>query len=386
MEEAVTDRLVADVPLGAFLSGGLDSSIISAIAAKHTDGLQTYSIGYKDEPFFDETNYAEAVAKHIGSEHRTFKLSNADLYDQVFNVLDYLDEPFGDSSALAVNILSQKTRKYVTVALSGDGADELFAGYNKHAAMWKLLNPSWQSNAVNGLGTLWNVLPKSRNGYASNKFRQFDKFASLAKMTPEDQYWAMATITGEIQAKALMAPMMEQFDEDQYESLRSGYLAGIGSSNTVSQMLLTDVNFVLPNDMLTKVDMMSMANSLEVRVPFLDHRIVEFASSLPDDMKINKAIRKRIAQEAFRNWLPKKIHNRPKKGFEVPLLKWFKNELRPLIEKDLLADEFIESQGIFDVKTVLELTKQLYSRNPGDAQARIWGLISFQWWYKRYFN
>ena len=138
MEESVVSRLVSDVPIGTFLSGGLDSTVVSAIAARNVDSLKTFSIGFKDDPFFDETNYANKAAKLLNTEHTVFKLSNNDLYQHVFDMLDYLDEPFADSSALAVYILSKETRKQVTVALSGDGADELFAGYNKHAALLKM--------------------------------------------------------------------------------------------------------------------------------------------------------------------------------------------------------------------------------------------------------
>ena len=140
LEQSVTDRLVADVPLGTFLSGGIDSSVISAIAARHVDELQTFSIGYKDEPYFDETGYANLVAEKIGSKHTVFKLTNDNLFAHLYDMLDYLDEPFADSSALAVYILSKETRKNVTVALSGDGADEIFAGYNKHAALYRMLH------------------------------------------------------------------------------------------------------------------------------------------------------------------------------------------------------------------------------------------------------
>jgi asparagine synthase (glutamine-hydrolysing) len=129
-----------------------------------------------------------------------------------------------------------------------------------------------------------------------------------------------------------------------------------------------------------------MAHGLEIRVPFLDHKVVEFAFGLPDEMKITANIRKRIVQEAFRSWIPKEIYNRPKKGFEVPLLKWFRTEMRPLIDNDLLADDFIAAQGVFSVKAIKKLKAKLFSRNPGDAHARIWALIVFQWWWKKYFD
>ncbi|MCX6182431.1 MAG: asparagine synthase (glutamine-hydrolyzing) [Bacteroidetes bacterium] len=163
LEKSVERRMIADVPLGAFLSGGTDSSIITAIASQQTNNLNTFSIGYQDEPLFDETAYAQEVAKKFNTNHTVFKLTNKDLFDVLHEVLDYTDEPFADSSALAVYILSRETRKKVTVALSGDGADELFSGYNKHKAEYLMRHPSTANSVVNSFGWLWKQLPQSRN-------------------------------------------------------------------------------------------------------------------------------------------------------------------------------------------------------------------------------
>lgn len=385
METSVVSRLVSDVPIGTFLSGGLDSTVVSAIAARHVDQLQTFSIGFKDEPFFDETNYANKAAKLLKTEHTVFKLNNNDLYQHVFDMLDYLDEPFADSSALAVYILSRETRKQVTVALSGDGADELFAGYNKHAALLKMRQKGWQTSMAGGLSPLWKILPKSRSNALTNRFRQLDRFAKVAKMNPDDRYWALAALADVSYANEMLQPSEEYVDRQEFRQLQQGFTADLGSSPSITDNLMTDLNLVLPNDMLTKVDLMSMAHGLEIRVPFLDHKVVEFAYGLPDNMKITAQIRKRVVQEAFRSWIPKEIYNRPKKGFEVPLLKWFRTEMRSLIDNDLLADEFIAAQGVFSVMAIKKLKAQLFSRNPGDAHARIWALIVFQWWWKKYF-
>ena len=386
MEEAVVDRLVSDVPLGTFLSGGLDSTVVSAIASRHVDKLQTFSIGFKDEPFFDETNYANKAAKLFNTEHTVFKLTNNDLYQHVFDMLDYLDEPFADSSALAVYILSKETRKQVTVALSGDGADELFAGYNKHAALLKMQQKNWQSGMAMGLSPLWNILPKSRSNALTNKFRQLDRFAKAAKMSQSERYWSLAALGDQDYAANLLQPSNEHVDYEEFRELKEKFTSEIKHGSSITDNLMADLKLVLPYDMLTKVDLMSMAHGLEVRVPFLDHKVVEFAFGLPDEMKITPNIRKRVVQEAFRSWIPKEIYNRPKKGFEVPLLKWFRTEMRHLIENDLLADDFIDSQGIFSVVAVKKLKKQLFSRNPGDVHAKIWALIVFQWWWKKHFN
>ncbi len=386
MESSVVSRLVSDVPIGTFLSGGLDSTVVSAIAARNVEHLKTFSIGFKDEPFFDETKYANKAARLLKTEHTVFKLTNNDLYQHVFDMLDYLDEPFADSSALAVYILSKETRNQVTVALSGDGADELFAGYNKHAALLKMQGGGWQSSLAGAFAPLWHILPKSRNNALTNKFRQLDRFARAAKMTPAERYWSLAALADETYADSMLRPSHEHIYYEEFSELKNGFTDNLGPNATISDNLMADLNLVLPNDMLTKVDLMSMAHGLEIRVPFLDHKVVEFAFGLPDEMKITAKIRKRVVQEAYRSWIPKEIYNRPKKGFEVPLLKWFRTEMRPLIDNDLLADEYIASQEIFSVNEVKSLKNQLYSRSPGDAHARIWALIVFQWWWKKYFN
>ena len=381
LEQSVTDRLVADVPLGTFLSGGIDSSVISAIAARNVDELQTFSIGYKDEPYFDETSYANKVAQKIGSKHTVFKLTNEDLFAHLYDMLDYLDEPFADSSALAVYILSKETRKHVTVSLSGDGADELFAGYNKHTALYRMLNAGLKENMVSAFAGIWGILPKSRNNLITNTFRQLDRFAKASKMSPADRYWAWAAF-----GDAHYAQQLVKQQEEPISSFTSPFSLFNLGKEAISDTLMADIKMVLPYDMLTKVDLMSMANSLEVRVPFLDHKVVEFAFGLPDEMKINRKHRKHIVKESFRSYLPKEVFNRGKHGFEVPLLKWLRNELKPLLYTELLSPAFIEEQGVFDLFAIQKLQNQLASRNPGDAHAKIWALLVFQWWWKKYFK
>lgn len=383
LEASVQRRLVADVPLGSFLSGGLDSSIVAGLASRHKPDLHTFSIGFKDEPFFDETDYARLVAKHFNTEHTVFSLTNNDLYEHVHSILDYIDEPFADSSAIAVYILSKETRKHATVALSGDGADELLAGYNKHEAMYRMLHPGFKENVVRGLGGLWNVLPHSRNNALFNKFRQLSRFAQGMRLGVDERYWQLAGFASESESQQLFSPAaLEQFDQQQFQERKSELLRSVGSGS-INEVLLTDMKLVLPNDMLTKVDLMSMANSLEVRTPFLDYELVNFIFSLPEDFKINSSLRKRVAQDAFKEMLPQKLYNRPKKGFEVPLLKWFRKEMKSMITDDLLSKSFIEEQNIFNYTEIAKLKKQLFSSNPGDVHARIWGLIVFQWWWKK---
>ncbi len=394
LENAVQRRLISDVPLGSFLSGGIDSSIVAGLASRHTEHLSTFSVGYKDEPFFDETKYANLVAKHFKTNHTVFSLSNDDLYEHLEDILDYLDEPFADSSAIAVYILSKRTRKKVTVALSGDGADEIFGGYNKHQAEFKVRENGFMAQIVNNLGGLWDKLPKSRNSFLGNKIRQLARFAEGAKLTPKERYWRWASFATQEDAKKILSEKSRQALDSElntvsFEDRKKEILSFLQDNHTqtehLNEFLYTDMKLVLPNDMLTKVDMMSMANGLEVRTPFLDYEVVNFAFTLPVSSKITGKMKKKIVQDAFRDILPKELYNRPKQGFEVPLLKWFQTELKSKITDDLLSDTFVEQQGIFNVSEVRKLKEKLFSDNPEDSHARVWGLIVFQTWWKKYF-
>lgn len=385
MEDSVQQRLVADVPLGTFLSGGIDSSVITMLAARHKPDIHSFSIGYKDLKFFDETDYARSVAKKAGIEHTVFEISSNDLLGSIEGVLDYLDEPFADSSALAVNILCRETKKHATVALSGDGADELFGGYNKHEALKKLSDGGLLMNLIAAGQPLWYMLPKSRHNKLTNLFRQLHRMSEGMKLSPAERYWRWASFATEKSAFNLLSSQSQQLvQQNAYAGFKSNFTGFI--KNDLNTQLLADCKMVLPDDMLIKVDRMSMLNSLEIRVPFLDYRIVDFAYSLPEEYKIGNGIRKRIVQDTFKEILPAELYNRPKKGFEVPLLHWLRNDLKEKITDDLLKDDFIAEQGIFDVREVRKLKKKLFSMNPGDVHARIWGLLVFQWWYRRYFS
>jgi asparagine synthase (glutamine-hydrolysing) len=380
IHQSVERRMIADVPLGAFLSGGVDSSVIVACASKFTNHLKTFSIGFKDEPFFDETSYAELVANKFKTDHTVFKLSNDDLLDHVFSALDYIDDPFADSSALAVYILSKLTRKEVTVALSGDGGDELFGGYNKHKADFRIRSMPSISRTFALLNPLISMLPGSRNNPVTNVFRQMKKFSDGAKLNSKDRYWRWASYNSNDYIKDLF---LQKIDFEEIERRKSDYLLKMKNENDFNEFLWTDMNLVLPNDMLTKTDLMSMANSLEVRVPLLDHTIVEYAFRLPQEFKIDSKIQKKILQDAFRDELPPEIYNRPKKGFEVPLLKWFRNELKSTIDKEYLNKDFILEQQFFNFEAIENLKKKLHSSNPEDTHFTMWALIVFQHWYKR---
>lgn len=382
LEESVKLRLVSDVPLGAFLSGGIDSSIIVALASRNVAELNTFSIGFKDEPLFDETHYAQLVATKFKTNHTVFSLSNEDLFANLHDVLDYIDEPFADSSALAVYILSRETRMHVKVALSGDGADEMFAGYNKHKAEFQVRSGGSVANVLKRFLPLWEILPKSRNSQLGNKIRQFKKFAEGMNLSPQERYWRWAGYMNDKSAGELLKGT-DANSIAEFNARKDSLLKNIREDGDMNDFLFTDMNLVLQNDMLTKVDMMSMANGLEVRVPFLDYHVVDFAFSLPVDYKIDQTTRKKILKDAFRADLPEELYHRGKQGFEVPLLTWFRTELKSLITEELLSDKFIEEQGIFSVPAVRELKNKLFSGNIDDAVAQVWGLIVFQYWWKK---
>jgi asparagine synthase (glutamine-hydrolysing) len=387
MSASVKKRLISDVPLGAFLSGGIDSSVVVALASQYTQHLNTFSIGYKDHPYFDETHYANLVAKKYDTNHTVFSLTNQNFLEFIDKILAHIDEPFGDSSAIPVYILSHYTRKHVTVALSGDGGDEVFAGYNKHAAELRIRQQKILSALVRLGGPVWKLFPQSRNNKQANFFRQLNRFAEGAGMNVKDRYWRWAGFLTEKQALNLLTPdAQSKIEESNYQNQKEFLLRNLQGGKSMEDFLATDIGLVLLSDMLVKTDLMSMANGLEIRCPFLDHEVVDFAFSLPTSYKIDGKMKKKIVQDTFRKYLPEELYNRPKQGFEIPLLDWFRKELRYMITDDLLEDQFISEQGIFNVDAIGELKRKLFSNNPGDAHATIWGLIVFQSWWKKWFK
>lgn len=382
MDRAVERRLISDVPLGSFLSGGIDSSVVTALASRHVDRLNTFSVGYNNDSFYDETRYAELVAKKCNTHHTVFSLTQDDVFQHLDDILDYIDEPFADSSALPVFVLSQLTRKHVTVALSGDGADELFGGYIKHWAEYRMRNQTIAEAAVVAMEPLLNMMPRSRSTKIGNTFRQLNRFASGAKLSAKERYWRWCSITDEYTASKLLSV---DFDTNIYNQRKTDMLKRIDGAKDLNDMLYTDMQMVLPGDMLVKVDLMSMANSLEVRTPFLDYTVVDFAFGLPSKYKTDRNGRKKIVQDAFRNILPEELYNRPKKGFEVPLLEWMRTGLSSRVTTLCLDKERINHQGVFNHQALTELWKQVNSNNPEDSAARMWAVLVFQHWWNKYY-
>ncbi len=382
-DEAVKRRLISDVPLGCFLSGGIDSSIVAALAARHTSHLKTFTIGFRDEPHFDETKYAAALARKHRTDHTVFSLTTDDLFGILEEALDYLDEPFADSSALNVYILSKQVRQQVTVILSGDGADELFGGYHKHRAELLIRKYPMLASSMSALAPLLSAFSGSRQTTAGNRLRQLHRFAQGAGLDARERYWRWCSLASEKDAASLLIHMPPSVP-DEYSKRKQAIISSIHGGEDMNDVLKTDFHLVLAGDMLVKVDLMSMAHGLEIRNPFLDFELVNFVFRLPSDYKISMCKQKKILKETFGRLLPIEILNRGKKGFEVPLLRWFRGSLRQKIENDWLNDDFIHEQKIFQPAAVKQLKGQLNASFPGEAVGRLWALIVFQHWWKKY--
>lgn len=386
LENAVVKRLISDVPIGVFLSGGLDSSIITALATRHSK-LQTFSLGFKGENLFNETNYATLASKAFGTQHTIIELTTDDVENEIFNILNYLDEPFGDSSLIAYYILSKKTAPLIKVALTGDGADEVFGGYNKHMAEARVRNPTFSESILKYANPYLEHLPSSRHNYMGNKIRQLQKYSSSINMTSKERYWKWCSFANENDALNLMQHNLLSYEElEKYQQDKNYVLRNFTKTNDLNEVLVTDVALVLANDMLPKVDWATMINGQEARNPFLDHHVVELAFFLPAEYKITTNNRKKILYDTFREILPIELLQRSKHGFEIPVRNIIINTMGKIINEKLLNSEFITQQGLFNHLEINRLVRKFYSKNPGDTHARIWGLIVFQIWWENYYK
>jgi asparagine synthase (glutamine-hydrolysing) len=385
LAEAVRRRLLSEVPLGVFLSGGIDSSTVAALAAQAVPGkLKTFSIGFED-PSFDESSHARAVARHLGTDHHEDILGPRALLDLVPRLTQLLDEPFGDASVIPTYMLSRFARRHVTVALGGDGGDELFAGYptyqaQKLAAVYDAL-PAPLRALAGGTGRLVaGRLPVNTNNLSLDfKLKRFTgaldapalerHFQWLGSFTPHEQ---LALFTPEVRA-ALAG-------DDPYDQMRGVWAEGTGAA--VSRYLHLDARTYLPDDILVKVDRASMATSLEVRAPFLDHTLVEFIAALPVDYKLHGFTTKYLLKRTAATMLPEAILNRPKKGFGIPVAKWFQGELKSTM-LDVFAPSRLREAGLFEVSAVEKLVKD-HLDGTRDNRKPLWTLFMFELWREAY--
>lgn len=381
LEKAVRSRLRSDVPLGAFLSGGIDSSLIAALMRREAgDRVKTFTIGFPIADY-DETRYARQVATHLGTDHREFQVT-PDAALMLESLATQYDEPFADSSAIPTWHLARLTREHVTVALTGDGGDELFAGY-----------PRYKAVALGGLidrlpglraavsARLWQRLPDG--GSQRSWTRKWKRFAAAAALPPRRRYleW-IATFQESRRADLYRDEFVEQLPEDDPAGFLEQAWARSAGRDPVTAASLADLTTYLPCDLMTKVDIASMAHGLECRQPFLDHELVEFAAGLPIGLKLRWGVGKRLLREAFSDLLPRAIWHRPKMGFGVPLEHWFRHELRPLAE-DALLDTNARCHAYFRGPALRTLWEEHLAGRFNHAY-RLWALIVFEHWLRRW--
>lgn len=379
--DSIRLRLRSDVPLGAFLSGGVDSSLIVALAQKLvSQPLNTFSIGF-DHADFDETHFARQVAGWVGTNHREYKVeSNA--IDTLEKLVTHFDEPFGDSSSLPTWHLCKWTRQHVTVALSGDGGDELFAGYDRYRALWMSrwvndilpIRPILGSRLIQGLPT-------------SNRQRSFirrlQRFGEALNQPMARRYMNWLQIFPEkMRVQLYRDSFIEQLpNEDPFQFFETAW-RNVGDRDLISRASLADLVTYLPCDLMTKVDIASMAHSLECRQPFLDYRLVEFAARMPSKLKFNFWGSKLLLRKAFDRELPRQIWTRKKMGFGVPIAKWFQYDLRELLQDRLLGADS-RCHEFFQPEVLGEMVQQHLTGRVNHCY-RLWNLLIFELWLRRW--
>ncbi len=382
LADAVKMRLVSDVPLGILLSGGVDSSSVAAFATQFSsEKVKTFSIGFEEDSF-DESKYARQVAAHLNTEHYEEKLSVEKAADLISEIGSWLDEPMSDGSLIPTFLLSRFVRKHVTVALGGDGGDEIFAGYpmyfaHKVASIYGKIPSVFRNNLIE---PFVNNLPvSSKNLSFDYKAKRFVAASKYDTVTRHHSWFGSFSI--DEQSKLLSKDVLENTSNDIYKDAKD-LLEICDATNEIEKMQFLDINFYLAEDILTKVDRASMALSLEVRAPFLDPRIAQFAASLPLEYKLRGNKGKYILKKAMQPFLPKNILNRPKKGFGIPIAEWLKHRLNPLMH-ELLAPNRLKEQGLFDAEFVQKLIKE-HEKNIASHHKQLWTLLVFQLWFDNF--
>lgn len=383
LTSAFNYRMVADVPVGVFLSGGYDSASLTAILQKdRTEKLKTFTIGVPDIGL-NEAPYAKDVAKHLGTEHYEYTCTQKEALELITDLPFYYDEPFADSSAIPTTLVCKMARQQVTVALSADAGDEVFAGYNRYDYLMRFGGkldkiPSFIRQA--GVG-LMNVMPADKLPVLKHKYNFHNRYEKLKGLLKDPS------------AKNMMLNLSRQYDEQQLKevlknnwySLDTAYLSDELKKeyfSPLSYMMAIDYQTYLLDDILQKVDRASMTVSLEGREPFLDHRVIEWAAQLPDDYKYHNGIKKHILKEITHQYIPKEMMDRPKMGFAIPIENWLATDLRDQVEY-YLNDEKIQSQQIFSIDYVRKLKADFFSGKKEFAQ-KLWYLLMFQMWHEKW--
>ena len=383
LKSAFNYRMVADVPVGVFLSGGYDSTTVSSlIQAESTARLKTFTIGVPDIGL-NEAPYARDIAKHLDTDHTEINCTEQEAIEMIKDLPFFYDEPFADSSAIPTTLVSKAARKDVTVALSADGGDEIFGGYNRYDFMHRY-------------GKTLNSIPKAVRKILVGAMGNIssEKIPVLKdKYNFHNRYEKLKTVLNDPSEKEIMLSLSQQFNDEQMKSVMKSEFTSLPTmfqskemledfKSPLSYMMAIDFQTYMLDDILQKVDRATMTNSLEGREPMLDHRILEFAAQLPDEYKYQNGIKKRILREITHDYIPKELLDRPKMGFAIPIAKWLKNELRDHVEEYLNEDR-IEKQGIFNWEFITKLKMDFY-KGRKEYDSKLWYFLMFQMWYERW--
>lgn len=385
LKSAFNYRMVSDVPVGVFLSGGYDSASLAAILQKDsTTKLKTFTIGVPDIGL-NEAPYAKDVAKHLGTEHYEYTCTQKEAIELISELPHYYDEPFADSSAIPTTLVCKMARKQVTVALSADAGDEVFAGYNRYDYLMRFgsrLNrlPGFARSAVSGL---MNVVPADKIPVLKNKYNFHNRYEKLKGLLKDPS------------PKNMMLNLSRNYDEKQltqilrksFSSLDTAYLSNELKKEyftPLSYMMAIDYQTYLLDDILQKVDRASMTVSLEGREPFLDHRVIEWAAQLPDEFKYRDGNKKYILKEITHRYIPKTLMDRPKMGFAIPIESWLENDLKAQVDYYLSEDK-ITSQNLFQWDYIQKLKGDFFDGKKELAQ-KLWYALMFQMWYEKWMH
>jgi len=378
-EESVKLRLVAEVPLGVFLSGGLDSSAILAVMSKlrGRERIKTFSVGYEvpsaQEDSVNEFEYARLAAKAFGAEHHEFKLTADDFRDSLTDLVWYLDEPLADDSCIPLYFIARLARKHITVVLSGEGADEILAGYGIYKRMLAIEAAYEQFPQL----TPW----VARNLASVFPGQVVQRYARWASLPMEERYRGVSMGMPTALRCELLGRQAGQTAAD--DAFRFCFEA-VPKKDVLNRMLYADAKIWLPDDLLLKADKMTMANGLELRVPFLDHKLVEFAATLPAHLKLKGSTGKFLLREAMKNVLPKRIINRSKKGFPVPTESWLRGDLKNFVHDTLLASN-AACRGYMEPRVIERIVGE-HERGTENRRQELWTLLVFEIWHKLFIN
>jgi asparagine synthase (glutamine-hydrolysing) len=383
LRDSVKVRLMSEVPLGAFLSGGIDSSAVVALMAQESnEKVKTFSIGFEEQDF-SELHHARRVAEWVGADHHEF-IVRPDAVEILPLLVEHYGEPYADSSAVPTYYVARETRKHVTVALNGDGGDESFAGYERYAAMQLAENyrkvPEFVRKSVKvGVG----LIPTSELG--RSRLRSGKRFLEAASLPKVDRYLRWMSIFDAAAKSSLYSDAFKSETTSGYaKSLLEPWFVRANGSGFVDASLLADLMTYLPNDLLVKVDIATMAVSLEARSPFLDHHVIEFAASLPEKFKLRGLTTKYLLKKVLRKLLPSENLDRRKMGFGVPIGHWFRGKMQPFLREVVLSEKAL-NRGLFRPETVRQLVDQ-HTEGKRDYSHQLWTLLMLELWFQRFID